>query len=316
MIHEYALEPELVASWHDRIRGRIFIDKFGPDTGRLVSRYPNKTKWADLLRKAFEETFGGTPGEKETARGRIEELRKQFMSPPAVKRSECVWDANRGWLVNAESEHTRKPFHAILARDNPHANVKIIVENDVIDRKATRWDTPITVTVKRAAEEMAKCVTPMLRCATKILFVDPNFRANKKEFREPLAAFLRSVDTQTSKITIELHTEERDDTPSWTEFRKECENKLPPIIPKGLTLTVYRWKEREGGEKLHNRYILTDIGGVSFLTGLDEGDPGMTDDVSRLSAATYNQRWNDYDERNGVFKLDRETFSVEGQAIG
>ena len=85
-----------------------------------------------------------------------------------------------------------------------------------------------------------------------------------------------------------------------------------------LTLTVYRWKEREGGEKLHNRYILTGIGGVSFSTGLDEGDLGQTDDVSRLSADTYSQRWDDYDydKRNGAFDLDGEVFPVKGRATG
>ena len=115
---------------------------------------------------------------------------------------------------------------------------------------------------------------------------------------------------------IELHTADRDNAPSWEEFRKECENKLPSIIPEDLTLTVYRWKEREGGEKLHNRYILTDIGGVQFGHGLDEGDLGTTDDVSRLGDDTYAKRWENYAGPNFAFDLDGEVFAVEGQAIG
>ena len=311
MIHEYALEPELVASWRDRMRFRFFIDKFGFDAGRVVARYPKN--WKRQVWEAFDQTFEGSSGEKEKARGRIEELIKH-LTIPMTKRSGTPDDSPH-WLVNAEKEHERKPFHAILAHDNPRQNANVMLENDILDRKAERWDAPGTMTIPRTAEEIANCVAPMLRCATKVLFIDPYFRANEERFRKPLAAFLRIVDTRTSKITIELHTADHDSAPSWAAFQKECQDKLPAVIPKGLTLAVHRWKEREGGEKLHNRYILTDIGGVSFGTGLDEGDPGMTDDVSRLSADTYDRRLKGYDERNGAFDLDGKV-SVVGRATG
>lgn len=313
MIHEYALEPELVASWHDLLKYRLFVEMFGLEAGRVVSRYPKK--WTKLVWDAFEADFGKTASPVD--RSRMGKLLKQITKPVA-KRPGCIWDATHDWLINAESEHIRKPFHAILARNNPRGNTGVLRESEVLEDTAKGWDAPGTATVPRNAEEMASRVAPMLRCATKILFVDPNFRANRERFRKPLAAFLQRVDTQTSGITIELHTEDRDDTPSWEEFRRECKDKLPSIIPKGLTLAVSRWKEREGGEKLHNRYILTDIGGVSFLIGLDEGDPGNneTDDVARLSANTYAKRWQNYAGPNGAFDLDGEVFLVEGQATG
>ena len=51
MIHEYALEPELVASWHDRMQFRFFIGQFGFGTGRVVSRYPKQ--WRELVLEEF-----------------------------------------------------------------------------------------------------------------------------------------------------------------------------------------------------------------------------------------------------------------------
>ena len=308
MIHEYALEPELVASWHDRIRGRIFIDEFCPDRGRVVSRYPNKKRWVNLLRSAFEETFDGTPGEREKARGRLEELRKKFMTSPAVKRQEPVWDENGDWLANAEKEHERKPFYAILARDNPRKDANVMLEAAVVDREDKRWYTPVKDDIRRTAEEMAKCVAPMLRCATRILFIDPYFRANEDRFRKPLAAFLRIVKSRASGVGVELHTADRDKAPSWEEFRKECEGKLPSILPTGVTLIVHRWRNRKGGETLHPRYVLTDIGGVQFDKGLDEGE-GTTP----VSAGTYSKHWDDYAGPNFAFEQDGEPFPVKGR---
>ena len=309
MIYEYALEPALVASWHDLLKSRFFIEKFGFGTGRVVSRYPKK--WRKLVWEAFEAISGATAsqGDKE----RIQELLVRLMEPGVKRSPECLWDNTRDWLANAENEHARKPFHAILARDNPRNNANVIREADILAGTAVDWDVPVTMTVPRNAEEMATCVAPMLRCATKILFVDPHFRATEERFRKPLAAFLRAVDTRASEITLELHTADRADKPSWTEFRRECEDKLPPVLPAGMPLSVYRWKEREGGEKLHNRYILTDIGGVQFGVGLDEGEPGTTDDIARLSADTFRKRFEDYAGPNFAFDQDGEPFSVEGR---
>lgn len=57
---------------------------------------------------------------------------------------------------------------------------------------------------------------------------------------------------------------------------------------------------------LHNRYILTDVGGVQFGVGLDEGDPGMTDDVVLLEANVFNRRLQD-------FAGPAYAFDIEGQ---
>jgi len=46
---------------------------------------------------------------------------------------------------------------------------------------------------------------------------------------------------------------------------------LPPLIPKGSRLTLYRWQRTPNGPDLHARYILTENGGVRFDHGLDEG---------------------------------------------
>jgi Regulator of RNA terminal phosphate cyclase/Sigma-54 interaction domain/CRISPR-associated protein (Cas_Csm6) len=72
------------------------------------------------------------------------------------------------------------------------------------------------------------------------------------------------------------------------------------------------WRQREGGEKLHNRYILTDIGGVSFAVGLDDGDDGETDEVTLLEEKTYKFRWMQYRGPEQAFYLVDELI-IEGR---
>jgi hypothetical protein len=275
MIHEYALEPELVASWHDAALYRYFVEQFGFGTGRVVSRYPKE--WRKLVWESFEAAFGATVGPVEAKR--IEVLLTQLTTPD-VRRLGFSWNNAHGWLMNAENEHARKPFYAILARSNPRSQSYVIRADDIMSGTAVMWPAPNSIPVDRTAEAMAGCVAPMLRCATKILFIDPYFRASKPEFNKSLAAFLQETTSRGSQITVELHTADRDDAPPLSTFKKECETYLSKSVPTGMTLIVRRWKRRDGGQGIHNRYILTDIGGVTFGWGFGEGDSGTNDDVS------------------------------------
>jgi len=71
------------------------------------------------------------------------------------------------------------------------------------------------------------------------------------------------------------------------------------------------------GQRLHNRYILTDIGGVRFGAGLDENrdDPGGdTDEVSLMNRETYLKRWDQYASEEPAFELGEEPIIIVGKA--
>ena len=70
--------------------------------------------------------------------------------------------------------------------------------------------------------------------------------------------------------------------------------------------------EKDSGEKLHNPYILTDIGGVSFGVGLDDGADGETDEVMLLENKTYQFRWAQYMSPEPAFELVDELM-IEGK---
>ena len=61
-----------------------------------------------------------------------------------------------------------------------------------------------------------------------------------------------------------------------------------------MRIVVRRLNQKAGGERLHNRYILTDLGGVAFGIGLDDGNDGETDDLILMDRAQYELRWSQY----------------------
>jgi hypothetical protein len=118
---------------------------------------------------------------------------------------------------------------------------------------------------------MAACVALLLRISHEVMFVDPHFRLQELRHRQPLETFLTAVLEERYGVLptrIEIHI---GDSLGFEYFKTECEQRLPSIVPEGIQVHIVRWREKDGGEKLRNRYILTDIGGMSFGVGLGDG---------------------------------------------
>ena len=68
MICEYALDPELVARWHDPKEWAFFREAFGSESGRFGSCFPKKSKWQSAVRRAFHQ---GMPSVSEDSVGSV-----------------------------------------------------------------------------------------------------------------------------------------------------------------------------------------------------------------------------------------------------
>ena len=112
---------------------------------------------------------------------------------------------------------------------------------------------------------------------------------------------------------MEIHTSTKKGIES-DFFKDTAQQHLAKIIPKGFKVLIKRWEEKDKGEKLHNRYIITDIGGVIFNTGLDEGSSEQTDDIQLMGREQYLTRWKQYASKTPAFDLVRSPFDVFGVA--
>lgn len=299
MIYEYALEPEMVAAWRDRLTQRFFIREFGLGSGRLVSCYP--VEWDSMVWESF-----GAGSDMDKAR--LTELVVRLQDT-MIKRKDFVWNNDDTWLKNAIVEHARYPFRAVLARENPANRPEILVEDALATRPCPSWDAPHTVTVNRSALDMASALGAMLTCCCWVKFVDPYFVRAKAGHKRSLSAFLnilKSARPVGTLAIIEIHTSGDGAT---TEYLKDFYEQITPV---GIQLILYRWQERAGGQKLHNRYILTDLGGVIFPHGLDTGTGGETDDIALLEHDQYILRCKQYDPASSVFDQAAVPLEITG----
>ena len=313
MIFEYALEPELAASWHDFDNARYFKEKFGVGCGRLVSRYPKD--WKARVWQAFDRS--GLPRdsvEYQNGKKHLEALLTVLTRKMVVRGSSFDGDQ---WLANAEKEHERVPFHAILAQANPRKNPAVVLGQRIDEGSEPRWKAPSSYPALRDAHQLGRLVAPILRCASTVTFVDPNFRPEWK-FCKPLGAFLAAMLKERPgplPQRVELQVDQDKYKYGRKDFRERCQKELPGFVPLRISLRIVRWKQRLGGQELHNRYILTDIGGVSFGHGLDESySRDSTDIVSRLEEEAYWRCWGQYASDRPAFDCEEPPLVIDGRA--
>ena len=300
MIFEYALEPEMVSTWGSLHNSRFFLREFGLNQGRLVSQYPKQ--WIKKVWESFEEV-------DHNDRRRLVELLVQ-LKKTMIKRKDYIWeDARKNWLENALLEHDRHPFRVLIAKKNPENKPEILTEDAVYNSPCPGWDNPHGVSVYRKAHDMASSTGALLSHCRWIKFVDPYFSQCKRRHKLSMTEFfyiLANSRPVGPPDKIEIHTSGGGAS---NDYLKEFYEK---IIPKDLKVSLYQWQQKPGGPRLHNRYILTDLGGVSFQHGLDTGGDGETDDINRLDFGQYDSHCKQYDQEASAFDQAAQPIVING----
>jgi hypothetical protein len=278
MIHEFAVEPEALSTWQ---AFRYLTEKFGVDQGRLIARFP--AGWKRLVYEACE-SCGDI--EKKRIEVGLQQLDKKLL------RSGRVYDAVVSWLDNAERSHADRPFRAVLAQGNPRAAEFVRLAAD-LDETDPLFHVPRGQCIPRRAEAMAEAARPLLSLADEILFVDPHFDPGKPRFMRPMAKFLEVLGSRTSRpLRVEIHVKH---DLQLGDYMVACRTHLSRLLPQGFGLTILRWESLDGGQALHARYILTELGGLRFEHGLDEAPrKAETVDVELLAPEIFKARWDDY----------------------
>ena len=155
--------------------------------------------------------------------------------------------------------------------------------------------------ISRTAVDLAKALAPILNNAREIAFVDPYFCPYNSGFCDAFREYLRIIPCLIEvrgalprSVTIICNAEAKFGIPPSAypakEFKEGCENELRRLIPSGIQLRIRRAREKRGESnwhKLHNRFLLTDIGGIVFGHGTDsrtQQEDSSKDILSILSA--------------------------------
>ncbi len=184
-------------------------------------------------------------------------------------RSGRPYDSGLGsWFQNAIAQKLVAPFHAIIAEQNTVAAADVVTV-DEMDELHPLMISPHTWEVARVGMMLAAAMRPLLTSAKTILFVDRFFDLSKAQYQETLRACLGEVATAGSVgVRCGIHYCDHDSRSPPDFVEREAHKWLRGVLPAGMSVSLFSWQERPGGEDFHARNLLTDVGGMSVESGV------------------------------------------------
>ena len=78
-------------------------------------------------------------------------------------------------------------------------------------------------------------------------------------------------------------TATHDRKPANGELEREAARLFPGVVPRGMKVTMFCWREKIGGEDFHARYLLTERGGIAVDAGFSAEGNHQTTDMHLMS---------------------------------
>ena len=291
MIFEFAVSPELFTDWQDV---RFLVASFGREEGRLCSEIPRK-KWKALVLQAIKCSDNG-----EVMKKRLKEAASRLIKRALYCRQATPEVDTTDWLAAALVAHELRPFRAIIV-DRYEGGRDDVLACDLRLIDHPLWKVSKDESVDRSTATMVGVIQAVLDCAGEVVLVDRNFRPEQQRFRNVLIHIMVSLATRPHGPHIGKIVYHVGDDIAMGHLETQCRTCIAAHIPAGMTLEIIVHPRDE----LHDRFVLTDIGGVSFGQGLDEslGSGPAKVLISRLSDTTYKEWWRKCKSKPATFSI-------------
>jgi len=296
MLFEYAVSPDSLYEISKTRRDfSQFIKEFGIGKTKVISEFPKFKRYRKLAKVQFPKC------DSDIHQARLEELITFFERNLKVQRF-ADYNGNLSWDANVNNEHLRVPFDELL-RESTNANVRSLSLNNFCGGTDDIGKAETSVVVERQAPKMCSTLRGMLRLSQRIILIDPYWDDHRR-YWSPLSDFIRtSLENRPGgHMTIEIlysdgSERQRQAAPSKpSDLIKVFKDKFPEL-DKQCTISFISFSMPEG--KPHNRYLLTDIGGILSGSGFSESQDQPNDDFTLLGEKAYQHRWNEYANGTG-----------------
>ncbi len=266
MHHEYAVEPAAIGSNWEIFR--YVFEKFGFQKGRLISRFPGP--WPRLVIEAAAQAGVG-----DIAYAKIVEKLRQGRRTALVRTGRDYDPILGSWVENAAASHAIRPFRGVIAQQGAELD-DVAISLAELDDDHPLMVAPTSRDIPRTTTDIAGACFLLLYAAREINLVDPyfNFVSVGQDYRGPLEQMMHALqDAGKANVHIRIHYSARYAHSSQAEILNDPGRWVNVTIPTGYELHLYAWEQRQGGERLHDRFLLCDCGGMTVGTGFSASAP-------------------------------------------
>lgn len=286
MLYEFAFTPDTFDASllnHDPVLSFTLIQLLrGVAENGLLANL-NKGRWQQHIMQRLEKL---SPNSKHQIIACLNLLkdRKRLVKHARRKSGDPTDDLE--WLELALDSHRRSPLHGIvlgeelLTRYGHHDDKPFIKLNGALD--SARWQNrQRSITLTQSEADYRKYLTPVLRHARALTLIDPYMTCHEERFFRTVKlcrALLGQRGDTALEGRIRIHARDPVTTGDY-KHQESVENRLdawerelrnlPKLLKHSHRFEIFLWRMHPGGQKFHDRYIMTDQCGISAPAGLD-----------------------------------------------
>ena len=197
------------------------------------------------------------------------------------------------WLELAREANSRAPLDAIML--TPGLLIRSGINDDVFVEINSVLDLSVWLgrrrsnTIKQREEDYRSLLPKILRHAKRLYLIDPYFRPDRRQWTDTIricASLMGQRGGEPLHGIIEIHTgdpsnrtlprDPREELADWERWKR---NEFAQNLHHSLLITM--WRRFDDGERVHDRFLITDQVGFSIAGGLDCVRPafGTTSDT-------------------------------------
>ncbi len=182
------------------------------------------------------------------------------------------------WLTLARQAHDRAPLDAIMITsallESSGMNDELLVEVGGALGSPAWLARRRSETIKQREEDYRSLLPKILRHAKRLYLIDPFFRPDRRQWTDTImicASLMGQRGGEPLQGIIEIHTGDpsnrcspQDEAAAWERWKR-----AEFVTNFRHTLSVGMWKKFDDGERVHDRFLITDQVGFSIAGGLD-----------------------------------------------
>lgn len=299
MLVEHLIEPEfLLKVAESRRDSKDLVREFTLPSPRVAGNFP---KLKNFRRQVLR---GQSVDASDHERMRLEELLR-LLGERRVERDQD-YDGAIDFQHNLRvvEEHTFRGVHLIAER-----NPAIDLTSEIISITDFRHGLDPSVSqlsVTKLAEDLCNALREFVRLSCSITLVDPFFGTKPQTWKTFLLLLEASIESAPSAgKTFHVLFDGSKATGRSCRYLADTLKRERPDLVKEFSDITFKDIRENGNSAVHNRYLMSELGGVSIGHGFEESNERESDDVTVLDKAVYQKRFAEFVELAGVHLEDQ-----------
>tara|TARA_B100001093_G_scaffold466023_1_gene484135 strand:- start:122 stop:1078 length:957 start_codon:yes stop_codon:yes gene_type:complete len=317
MIKEFAVDLDVLSDY-DFLKNHF--NDFGVPNGRLIYQIPGKKDFKSALWKCVKAKYEHDPQKLKDFELRIcgQKVKPKHLCKmvPASASFSKKWDTVSNWLEYFYSSE-KDICDVVLTKGEPPKRDSRVLNPNKMWKDEEPYYCETSTTIPRTSDSFAKVSAPIVRSAKWIVIIDPYWFHYSKQYLNLLSLILEKRANPSAPLKyITVNTLKAKFASDYEKYNSKTVQKgyleNNRNLPSKTKVTFNLWETVTGKDKFHDRFLLTDVGGLIFSAGLGDDDENAMSKVTCLSYTDWELEKAKYEDPNGAFKLTKNaTINLE-----